>query len=253
MVAPATPDASGTARRPDSHSNADSPVSLSSATNVFGLARYGSFCASASQLIVESMDTMSDQSSSAAQKKTAMSNMRMLAAKLAEVDSAMVSAAAWSNRSIHSVKKAVAKLRNEEGREVAGDPSPRSRKKHKSNALAKVESFVVSPDAAMKDTTGAPVAPASSSSSIPARRASPRTSLMPAPTAASGIFSPREVVSILRSLPNDKSRTKAKQLMRDNKWVQYWDKQANEMRVHKKRALNQFWGKWKDSIAPPPE
>ena len=48
------------------------------------------------------------------------------------------------------MKKAVAKLRNEEGREVVDDPSPRSRKKHKSDALAKVESFVVSPDAAMK-------------------------------------------------------------------------------------------------------
>ena len=249
MVAPVTPDTSGDARRPDDHSGPDTPASLNNAANVFGLARYGHFCSVASELIIESMDTLSDRSSSAAQKKAAVSNMRLLATKLAEVDSAMVSAAASSNRSIHSVKKAVAKLRNEEGREVVGDPSPRSRKKQKSDALAKVESFVVSSDAA----TGTPAVPASSSSSIPARRTSPRTSLIPAPTAASGIFSPREVVSILRSLPNEKSRTKAKQLMRENKWVQYWDKQANEMRVHQKRALNNFWAKWKDSIAPPPE
>ena len=249
MVAPATPDTSGNARRPDNHSDPDTPASLNSAANVFGLARYGHFCSVASELINESMDTLSDRSLSAAQKKAAVSNMRLLATKLAEVDSAMVSAAASSNRSIHSVKKAVAKLRNEEGREVVGDPSPRSRKKQKSDALAKVESFVVSPNAA----TDTPAAPASSSSSIPARRASPRTSLIPAPTAASGIFSPREVISILRSLPNEKSRTKAKQLMRENKWVQYWDKQANEMRVHQKRGLNNLWAKWKDSIAPPPE
>ena len=251
MVAPVTPDTSGNARRPDNHSDPDTPASLNSAANVFGLARYGHFCSAASELIIESMDTLSDRSSSAAQKKAAVSNMRLLATKLAEVDGAMVSAAASSNKSIHSVKKAVAKLRYEEEREV-DDSLPRKKQKS-SDALAKVESFVVSPSAAMNDTTGTPAAPASSSSSIPARRTSPRTSLIPAPTAKSGVFSPREVVSILRSLPDDKSRTEAKQLMIENKWVGYWDKKTKELRVHSKRALNKFWAKWKDSIAPPPE
>ena len=255
MAAPVTPDAAGDRGRPDDRSNVDSPPSLNAAAKIFEVSRYGELCSSASVLIVESMDVLADKSSSRTRKNRAEAAMRMLAEKLANVDEALLASASNLNKTIPAAKKAIEKIRNEEARAAAGDahafPTLAKRSK-KTAAHMKVEEFEMTPivemEAAATDTT---MLQLQSSAVVPSARVSPRTSMIPAPSSASGSFSPTEVLTILLGMPDQKKNVEARKIMVDKRWVKY--KEGGETKVMGERGLRKFWNKWKDSNSPPPE
>lgn len=250
MTAPVTPDAGGCQGRTDDHSNARPSHPLNSAANIFEISRYGSFCSDASALIVESMDVISDKSSSATKKKQAEAAMRMLAEKLADIDTAMLSVAANSNAKIPAAKKAIEKIRQEEAR--SADDMPTSKRRRKTVAQTKVEEFDVFPNVEMGDAASTVASLALDSfAEVPSVRVSPRTSVIPAPTSASGAFSPKEVMTILLGIPDEKKNHEARKTMVDKGWVKYKD--GDEMKAMGERGLRKFWRKWRNSSLPPPE
>lgn len=253
MTAPVTPDAGGSQGRTDDRSNARSAHSLNAAANIFEISRYGTFCAHASTLIVESLDVISDKSSSATKKKQAEAAMRMLAEKLADIDTAMLSVAAKSNAKIPAARKAIEKIRQDEARSPAEvDDVPASKRHKKTVAQTKVEEFNVFPDVETGDFTSAvSILELSPSAQVPSVRVSPRTSVIPAPTSASGTFSPKEVMTMLLGLPDRKKNYEARKLMVEKGWVKYKD--GDEMKVMGEAGLRTFWRKWRDSSLPPPE
>jgi len=254
MTAPVTPDPGGGRGRVDDRSDARSSRSLNDAAKLFEVSRYGSFCADAAVLIVESMDMLSDKLSSVTKKKKAEAAMRELAVKLADVDKALVSAAANSNKKIPGAKKAIEKIRNEEEAKSAASYVPNSGKRYKKSiAQKRVEDFEVFPDIEMEDAaTAATRLQLDSSNMVPAQRVSPRSWVIPAPGSASGTFSPAEVLTILLGITNEKKNIEARKMMIEKGWVKYMDGN-NKMQVMGERGLRKFWRKWRDSSSLPPD
>ena len=108
------------------------------------------------------------------------------------------------------------------------------------------------PDAETGDFTSAvSILELSPSAQVPSVRVSPRTSVIPAPTSASGAFSPKEVMTILLGIPDEKKNHEARKTMVDKGWVKYKD--GDEMKAMGERGLRKFWRKWRNSSLPPPE
>jgi hypothetical protein len=228
--------------------SADPPMYSSEADQINDIARIGSFVSNASAVILEMVAIFRNEKTKPSEWKSACDVMESLATKLRDTDSALVSAAAKSNRRIPAVSRAVVKLRNEEKRKQAANPQPVSKRHKKSEAVKKVEAFEVVRTLDVGVATG-DIMGADSSPTVPIRRTSPRVSIIPAPPNGKE-YSPREVIAALRCLPDEKIRTAAKQLLlkeRDD-----GDGKKYSWVPIQKRQLNGFWSQWKDSISPPP-
>eukprot|EP00562_Extubocellulus_spinifer_P025400 CAMPEP_0178665548 /NCGR_PEP_ID=MMETSP0698-20121128/30012_1 /TAXON_ID=265572 /ORGANISM="Extubocellulus spinifer, Strain CCMP396" /LENGTH=1270 /DNA_ID=CAMNT_0020308869 /DNA_START=177 /DNA_END=3986 /DNA_ORIENTATION=- len=241
---------------PASHdgSTSASPEYATVADKICDISRFGAFISDSSAVIHEMVVVFRDEKTTKSARSYACNTLELLANKMSELDPpAVVSAAAKSNRKVPAVTKAVAKLRNEEKKDSVADPMPASKRNKKSDAVKKVEAFEVVPTNDVRINVD-DIAAATSTASlpvIPLRRTSPRLSIVPAPPNGT-TYSPREVIHLLRSLPEEE-RTEAKQILRmereDNKssknprgsWVPLM-----------KRQLNDFVKKWMESVLDPP-